>query len=622
MADITEWLFKRKREIERKLTRLEQSATIDKQELADREEAAQAYAGENEQHFTDYYMDCVKQSVKASEEIRKVQADCYAAYQENEPVYYSKKEAWQSRAIIPKPFETVQYGASAVRKAFTPRFLSIENVKNAVIGEFWKKVMEHQLNEQHAKFVVRFTDAVTMALAIGISMEMIPRWIPGIGLEYVLIEPWKIHRDPDAASRDCQSGMYWIHQEWLDYYILKAGEEKGKYEDVARAKDTSSEDPNNHFMTKEAIAARKEMLWTRSNFRTMILTSEFWGTVLSPTGELLLDRATYTVAGGRVIEKPRAVTYTRLRWPGIAFSPVPDLLKLGGRGLLKGVLTIWEAMNNIMCLHIDNLQWIVNPPVEINTDALVDPEDSKVWPGKEYLTRDTVAGQQAVRTVTRRSSTSDVLANVRQLDQIFQEGSFVPNSIKGLQGPRKEITYRESAMLLDQALGVYSLMGENVEQGAVEAIMAGAELTREYSTIKDYREIFSDEELEALGIRSDPEADNGISGVPDIDGSFHVSGIQALMRDNECLANLKEVFIPLAGTQPFGRYMKPYNILKAITIRTNLTDENIIATETEKENIDSTTRTKQQEVEDLSDAQAIVDLADRIDKPYKEHDRE
>ena len=109
-----------------------------------------------------------------------------------------------------------EYGEEIALKYFKEL---VENKKDA---EFWQKVMEYQLNEAHANLPKRFTRSTIMALAIGSSTEMVPRWIPGKGLRFSLIEPWKIFRTPDAAvSEDPQSGLYWIHQEWLDYFVLK-----------------------------------------------------------------------------------------------------------------------------------------------------------------------------------------------------------------------------------------------------------------------------------------------------------------------------------------------------------------------------------------------------------------
>lgn len=579
LKDPTLELLARQREIER-AERERSNGNMDDKELAEREEAAKAYAGEKPEHFASFLQDCVDQSVTANAAIRETQAHCYRVYQENEPVNYAKKESWQSRIVVPKPYGTVQSGASAIKRAFTPKFLSVQNTRNKTHGEFWKKTLEYYLNEDHAKFILKFTDATTMGLAVGISQEMIPQWIPGKGLAYTLAEPWKIHRDPDAASRDPQSGLYWIHQEWLDYYVLKAAQTAGKYQNIDQLKNAESPDPNNHYMTQEAIAARKNMIWQRSRYRPMILTSEFWGMVLSPKGEMLLPSARFTCAAGRVIEPPKAVPYNTLRWPGIAFSPLPDLLKFNGRGLLEGILTLWEAMCNMLCLHQDNMQWIVNPMTEINVDALVDPADTETYPGKEYLVKDTVSGQQAVRQVQRRSNTNDILANLQYHDQNYQRGSFVNDAVQGLPGYRKDMTYREAAMNMDQALGVYSLMGENIEAGAIAAVSAGAEFIARYVTYADLLQIFSEEELADYGIERNPTPEPGsitdVAGLPPVDGTFHISGIQSLMKENEALTNIKQILIPLAGNARFAPYLKPYKILKSFELRTNLTDEDLI----------------------------------------------
>jgi hypothetical protein len=616
MADPNFELLNRKREMDT----LSPFKVRDDQELKERETAAKAYAGENEQHFVDYANDCLNQSINSQRDIRKIQSDCWNVYNENEPASYGDKEDWQARIIVPKPFQSVQYGAAAVKKAFSPNYLSIKNHSNKPAGEFWKTVMERHLDQKHSDFIIRFTDAVTMGLAVGQSMELIPRWVTGKGLEFTLVEPWKIQRDPDALSRDAQSGMYWIHQEWLDYFVLKRGEKAGRYFDVARVKEVTGEDTENPFMSKEAIAARRALIWERSKFRKLILTSEFWGIVLDPKGELLLPRATYTIAGNRVIQKPKPVPYKSLRWPGVGFSPIPNILAFGGRGLLEGILTIWEAMNNIMCLHQDGLQWVVNPPTEVNVDALVDPNDVESWPGKTYATRDTVSGQQAVRTVQRRSRTNDVLANMQSYDQQFQRGSFVTDGVQGLPGYRKDMTYRESAMNLDQAMGVYSLMGENTERGAIEAITAGLEIIDAHAGFDDYQKEFSEEELAEFGIAPNPEAANGVSGVPEFDGSFHVSGIQALMRENETLKALQEIMVGLADSVRFGPYIKPYQVLTSIVERVNLNDEDVIVSEEEAKLIEKGAAQNEADQADAAEAsremeevKGVVELVDKLD---------
>jgi hypothetical protein len=169
-----------------------------------------------------------------------------------------------------------------------------------------------------------------------------------------------------------------------------------------------------------------------------LLVSEFWGTLLNPKGEILMPNCTYTTCAGRVIQEPEVSPYKTLRWPGMAFSPLPNLLRFDGRGLLQGVKTLWHFMCGLLCLHADNLNWNVNPPVEINVQALVQAADTEWFPGKQYHVKDTISGQQAIRTVDRKGITGDVLANLNFAAQNFDKGSLVHEVTQGLPGYRGE----------------------------------------------------------------------------------------------------------------------------------------------------------------------------------------
>lgn len=616
--DYMEELRDRKAEIDR--GRELPSVGYDEQERREREEAARAYAGENEKHFSDYAIDCITQSVEGMREIRKAQAFSWSVFQEEDPPTFAEKEDWQARIVVPKPFATVAFGAAAIKKAFSPDFLTVENWQDEESARFWRKVLEAQFDRNHADFLTRFQDGTTMGLAVGTSMEFIPRWVPGKGLVIDLVEPWKINRDLDALPRQPHSGMHWIHQEWLDFHVLKAGEADGKYFGVDRVKEAGTDNSADPWMTKEKVEARKQMIHARGKYRKSILTREFWGTVLSPSGEVLAENMRYTLAADRVIELP-SIPDGGYRWPGTSWSPLPHLLRFDGRGLLDSVNRLWVAMCDLMCMHMDYLQWVVNPPKEINLDALDDPDDAEVYPGCTVATRNTQHGQQALRVEQRRSRTSDVLANLQQYDQLYQRGSFVSDQVQGLPGYRKEITYREAAMHLDQALTVFGLMGFAAEVGAVQVITQCARVIRENAGYEDYLKIFTEEELEEFGIVPDTEARNGVNGVPQIDGRFHVSGLEALMKDQEVLKSIREVVIPLSSAPGYGEYIKKYRVIRAIEVRTNLSDEGVFADEKEAQVIQkqqALRAAKQAEaaerLADLQEALGVTELLERIKK--------
>ena len=95
---------------------------MDQQELREREQAAQAYSTENEQYLVDFINDCTKTANDHTIDIRRRQMELYRVYQEEEPYTYRRKSAWQSRTVVPRPYESVQYGAAAVKKAFARLF--------------------------------------------------------------------------------------------------------------------------------------------------------------------------------------------------------------------------------------------------------------------------------------------------------------------------------------------------------------------------------------------------------------------------------------------------------------------------------------------------------------------
>lgn len=591
-------------------------SSMDPLELRDREEAAEKYALENEKHFVDYVNDQVKTSVDAKKDLRGRQAECWDVYNEKEPLSFKNKAPWQSRIIVPRPFESVQYGAAAIKKAFSPDYLSVQDSKEPIASEFWRLIMNDQNAKKRGNFVLKYSDAVIMCLAIGESLEIIPRFVPGKGLEYTMAEPWKIHRDPDAPSRDPQGGMYWIHQEWLDWYVLLEGQKKGKYVNVEKSMDVGGEEPYNLFMTKEAIAERKNQIWERSTFRKYILTSEFWGVVLSPKGEMLLPSATYSIAGGRVIENPKSVPYKTMRWPGISFSALPNILAYGGRGLVEGVTTIWESMCTLMSLHDDSMKWVVDPPVEVEVTRLVDQADVEDWPGKKYQVRESTHGNPAIRPTKRQDVSNSVMANMAYRDQIYQRGSFVADAVQGLPGWRKDMTWRESAQNLDQAMGVFGLMGGNLEEGAVHAQHLAQETIEAYAGWADYLRMFPGEDgvllMEQMGIRATVNSRTGVEGLPEMSGMFSVSGIQALMKDAETLMNLREVVIPLAQTPRFGPYIQPYGVIKAIESRINLTDEDVFVDEDTAKEIQSTEKERAQEMMEQQQAAQDFELIESL----------
>jgi hypothetical protein len=230
---------------------------------------------------------------------------------------------------------------------------------------------------------------------------------------------------------------------------------------------------------------------------------------------------------------------------------------------------------------------------EVVLHDLEDQEDLTTYPGKPWLTKPTVNGQQVVRTIDRRSITPDILAYLNWGDQNFQKGTMVGDQVMGLPGYRAEVTAREAAQNLDQGMGVISLMASNIEDGAIWAVQSGAETIAANAGPQDLQEIFSQEELLKY---IDPESDTGLN-LPMLNGSFHISGMSRVLKDFEVMKTIRDIILPLFGEgygDLFRPYLRPYNVLKAIETRVNLRDENILVEPEKAQQIDAA----QQKVQD------------------------
>lgn len=605
----------------------QQNGVMDAQEDAERVAATEAYFGESEQHFVDFAVEQIKHAAATNLDIRTIQQECWEVYQENPPPNYTFKEDWQSRVVIPKPFGAVQFGMAAVKQAFSPNFLSIEDKRHPKLAAFWRKLMETQLDRAHGQFVTRFTMASGMGFAIGQSFEVIPIWRPGRGLDFSLVEPWKIQRDPDALPLSPQSGLFWAHEEFQDLWYLRQQEVTGRYANTsALSVGEEDQNPQNYPMDRARTAELRRQLWQRNRYRQSILTREYWGTVLDSRGNLLHPSLVYTVAGNRVIQPPRATPYPTLRWPGSSFSPLPNFLRYEGRSLLQSVRSLWYFMCNLKALHIDYLNWVTNPMLEIEQQRLIDQDDISPYPGREYLVKSSPNGQPAVRTVDRRFTTNEILANTMAADQDFQRGTFITDPIQGLPGFRQQITARESAQNLQQSLTVFSIIGENLDFGAVDIIKSAMETIQINITREELLDLFSMEELldtfgesefiqewpacfvltgdEAAARFGEPlpqEVPTSPTGVllPGMTGTFHISGLQSILKDFETMNAIQNLVLPLAQDPANQPYIYRHKLMRSIEVRSGLQDEGIFVSEEEGMQIHQATMQSQQHMAEI-----------------------
>ena len=560
---------------------------MDGQETAEREEAAGAYAGESPEHFVKYGEACLKQSEEANREVREGWSRAWEAYhlKRRGP----KKEDWQSEIILPDPLYIGQQAKAIVRQALVERERYFEitdpvGEEGKELADLYTAELKIQLNPQHGNLPVIFADACEMACALGQSPELVPVWGPTPGgtqgLTFDVVMPWNVFRDPDAKPRDPWSGMFWIHREWVDYWVLKSLERKGDtglYEHLEEAKGSGEQ------ATRQAEAReRKDQAWTRHPYRTALQVQEFRGVVLSPSGELLLPNAIYSWSGEAVIRSPVASPYPTLKWPGVSFSPMPHLERFEGRGLLEGMLSLWRTTMNLLDLTVDDLNWVVNRMVEIDPNLLMDGgKDSEVYPGKAWWKKANAAGQQAIREVVMSGGKAgSVLPVVAYFWEKTQQGSFITDFVAGLTAPR-ETTLGETQLKTQRALGVFDSIAREFEAALVQVLWAVIE------TVAVHWTAFSSPSVEeAVGPAAGRFAAMGLMDPAErmrqlqLKANIQVHGISAFLKHAQHLERL-DAFMQRASVPAFAPFLKPHKMLLAEEAALGLAHEGMVVTEEE-----------------------------------------
>lgn len=449
--------------------RNEMAENIDDKELKEREKEAEALATEDEQHFVDYCIESARESRDSRKDVLQAMSLLWDAYQNM--MDFGDKEEWQSRVVTNKPFAAVERAVAIIGRAFrNPNYLTTEGVwiDDKDQSESAKKAMQFWSGHQRVNFPFKFKNASRMAMAVGLGLELIPRWEEGLLLDWT--EPWKILRDPDALPGEPWSGNYWIHEEWIDKWKLEEDGKDGYYINLENVKEGGTE--TDQQSSKEEIERRKKMFWERSSYRKSVLVREFNGVVLDKKGKLLLPNAKYTIAADVLIRKPSVVPFVNIRWPGSSFAPIPHILRYDGRGLIEGVFEIWKMLNKMLSLTMDDLSWAVNRMREIVPELFLDPSDLDLYPGKDIYRSTDHLDQPAVRDLLDKINIDKVLAAAQYMAQQIDNGDFVSEFVSGLPGSRSQITKGEVEIKTEQNLGIFDSIGTEIEGGAVNVAYA------------------------------------------------------------------------------------------------------------------------------------------------------
>lgn len=426
-------------------------------------------------HLVEYVEECVKQTERTDGDRMRLDEQLWDAH-ENIQREMAAKDDWQAKITTNEPFQTVIQAKMLVRKAVVDRpewFTMDTPLKDdqftVAKANFWQDSTRWWARK--AKLVQLFPDMTEMAFTIGNSMATKSVWGAEADgsetLRIVKIEPWKIRRDPDAMSREPQSGLYCIHQDWIDYHVLLEGEKNGDYINVRNCLHDKGDEGT---YDRRHERKKRGLVDYSHRFRPQVFVREFWGGVLDHNGELVYPSVRFTVANRTVISRPVETNFARIRWPIHQFAAVPHMRNFHGYSLIEGMLKMWKFRNNMLSMTADRMSFVLNGMYEVDEGKLVNPADKELYPGCTKAKKFNAQGS----AYTQIKMDADFLQAVEQMmgltGNLFQNGVFVTELLKGETGERKDITKGEVEIKTQQALGVFEGIGHDVEYGAEQLI--------------------------------------------------------------------------------------------------------------------------------------------------------
>jgi len=415
-------------------------------------------------------------------------------------------------------------------------------------------------------------------------------------LRWSTIEPWNIRRDPDALSRNPQSGLYCIHQEYVDYHKLLAGEKHGYYQNV---RDVLAEREDDSLYGRHDAKKKRGLVEDINKFRKQIFVREFWGDVLDHNGELVLSGVRLTIANRTVISRPIKTNFPTLRWPIHQFSALPHMRNFHGYSLIEGMLKMWKFRNNILCLVADKLSFILNGGYEVDENKMVNPHDKELYPG---CTKAKKASAGAGKIFNLIETDKDFLPIVESLmgltGNLYQNGTFVTELLKGELGDRKNITKGEVQIKTEQAMGVFEGIGHDVEYGFEQAISMEQEVLTTYwdpSDSPSYMQILGEKHASIIGQLFMLSPEQRVKYMRQ-ETDIKVRGISLLFQKSALVDRLVNM-AKLTDADRFRQYAKDYELLKKIADAMDASDVILSQEEMEQKQAEQTQMLAMQQVQ-------------------------
>ena len=520
-------------------------------------------------HLVELAEESVRTTTDYEEKRQILDRQLLAAY-ENDMPELRAKEAWQTKITLPSIFTTCFQAKSMVRKAVAdkPEFfdwvaVDAEDEPANQKADFWKDALQYWC--RRAKFQTAFPDMTEMAFVQGISQAI--KCVYHLNqngpdsLEILKINAEKIYRDPDAKPRQPQSGLYCIHQDWVDYHELLKGQERGEYINIDPSIWTAEDEYGSSRRRERNVQNRQMNFSSRNRFRKSVKVTEYWGDILDHNSELVMSNVRFTVANRTVIKRPEQVLFPTIRWPIHQFSSIPHFDRFHGISLVEGIFRLWKLRNNIICMATDKLSFALNTMYELDPSILQNASDTEIYPGALKFRRPNKQGN--AYSEIKMSAKLDEIAPLWEMTGTeMQNGSFVTDLIRGTMSRGTDPTATEQKIQYQQGLGVFESIGRDVEEGGVDALRMIQEFLLVAWSPEDHPTFLPflrrHPEVSMMLMTMDP---NDRIEALNVEADVSIRGVSLMMEKSELLQQIKDL-MAISDSPRFAPYVKDDELIQ------------------------------------------------------------
>lgn len=577
-----------------------------------RQEAMQKVGNLSKEHLCALVRAQKEEAEKATADLRKRWRVWWRMWQ-NE-VQFPGKEDWQTKLWVPKVFTAVEQATSLVQRSLLDSdepfgMIGNNDRERQLATLLWNPLLGLFLGK--ADMTYRFVDAAKVGFITGVAgylkmrpvMVNVPKLMsaqidPNSGqiipsftkttkstLRIDYVAPWNIFRDPDSKPRQNFSGSYLYHSEWKDRSALQsmAGVWDSNELTLVLNSDGSKQKTYDSMTDSQREEEERKQLnfYERHKFRKSYLIDEGWLDILDENGDVVLPDALMVHSGGHIVYGPvdnpiwaTDLNTGRRKTPFVAGTPISHPTRFEGRGIAEQDAQLSQLYSNVFMLWADGLNWLINPPTEVQQDILVDWEDLEHYPGKLWVKHGDTRALEAANM--GQMDTNAIMASLEYIDRIRQNSNFVTDFAVGLPGSRSDITKGETQIKTSQSLAIFESMGKNLEHMGSDLVGLAYDMLLQYFnnyTDPSVARLIGPQAAQVLESIPVEERVNMLQG----DFEFKFSGVTQALMKSEQLAKVLQ-FATLTATPVYAGLVSPVNILQVIGDLLGVTDRIQIAT--------------------------------------------